>query len=96
MTDDSRLAALWALDEPPAHDPAFVFETLDRLARQRFRFRVARLALLFVAATAVCWAIAPSVEMSLQPDFVAVVIAAALGVALTAKYARDEGQAELM
>ena len=96
MTDDGRLAALWALDEPPAQDPAFVLATLDRLARQRFRLKVARLLPLFVATMAVCWAIAPSVEALLQSNGVEVVIAAAFGLALTAKYASDEGQPELM
>jgi hypothetical protein len=96
MTDDSRLAALWAFDEPPAQDPAFVLATLDRLARQRFRIKVAWLLPLFVATMAVCWAIAPSVEALLQSNSVEVVIAAAFGLALAAKYASDKGQPELM
>jgi hypothetical protein len=96
MTDDSRLAALWAFDEPPVQDPAFVLATLDRLARRRFRIRVARLVPLFVATMAVCWAITPLVEVFLQSSGVAVVIAAAFGLALTAKYASDAGQPELM
>ena len=96
MTDDGRLAALWALDEPPAQDRAFVLSTLDRLARRRFRIRVARLVPLFVATMAVCWAITPLVDAFLQSGGVAVVIAAAVGVALTAKYASNAGQPELM
>jgi hypothetical protein len=96
MTDDNRLAALWALDEPPAQDPAFVLATLERLTRRRFRTKVARLLLLFVATTAVCWAITPSVEALRLSDCIAVIIAAAFGVALAAKYAGDEGQPELM
>jgi len=96
MTDDSRLAALWALDEPPAQDPAFVLATLDRLARRRFRIRVARLVPLFVATIAVCWAIAPSVEAVLQSGGVAVAIAAAVGLALTAHYAGDAAHRQLM
>jgi hypothetical protein len=96
MTDDSRLAALWALDEPPARDPAFVLATLDRLARRRFRIRVARLVPPFVATMAVCWAIAPSVEALLQSGGVAVVIAATIGLALIRKYAGDARQPELM
>jgi hypothetical protein len=96
MTDDSRLAALWELDEPPAQDPAFVLATLDRLERRRFRMKVARLLPLFVATMAVCWAITPSVEALLQSNGVEVLIAAAFGLALTAKYASDAGQPELM
>lgn len=96
MTDDSRLAALWVLDEPPARDPAFVLATLDRLARRRFRIRVARLVPLFIATMAVCWAIAPSVEALLQSGGVAVVIAAAIGLALTAQYAGDAAHRQLM
>jgi hypothetical protein len=89
LTDDSHLASLWALDEPPAQDPAFVLATLDRLARRRFRVKVARLIPLFVATLAVCRAIAPSVEAVLQSNGVAVVIAAAIGFALAAKYASN-------
>jgi hypothetical protein len=96
MTEDSRLASLWALDEPPARDPAFVLATLDRLARRRFRTKVARLVPLFVATMAVCWAIAPSVEALLQSNSVAVVIAATIGLALAAKYASDAARPELM
>jgi hypothetical protein len=87
MTDDSRLAALWAFDEPPAQDPGFVLATLDRLARRRFRIRVARLVPLFIATMAVCWAITPMVDAFLQSGGVAAIIAAAFGLALTAKYA---------
>ena len=96
MTDDSRLATLWALDEPPAQDPAFVLTTLDRLARRRFRIRVARLVPLLVATLAVCWAIAPSVEAVLQSGGVAVSIAAAVGLALTTHYAGDAAHRQLM
>jgi hypothetical protein len=96
MTDDSRLAALWALDEPPAQDPAFVLATLDRLARRRFRTRVARLVPLLVATIAVCWAIAPSVEAVFQSGGVAIAIAAAVGLALTTHYAGDAAHRQLM
>jgi hypothetical protein len=96
MTDDSRLAALWALDQPPARDQAFVLATLDRLARRRFRIRVARLVPLFVATMAVCWAIAPSVDALLQSGGVAVMIAAALGLALTAHYAGEVAHRQSM
>lgn len=96
MTDDSHLASLWALDEPPALDPAFVLATLDRLARRRFRVKVARLIPLLVATMAVSWAIAPSVEAVLQSNGVAVAIAAAIGFALAAKYASNAAQPELM
>jgi hypothetical protein len=96
MTEDSRLASLWALDEPPAQDPAFVLATLDRLARRRFRIRVARLVPLFVATMAACWAITPLVDALLQSGGVAVVVAAAIGLALAAKCASDSARPELM
>jgi hypothetical protein len=96
MTDDSRLAALWALDEPPAQDPAFVLATLDRLARRRFHMKVAWLLPLFVATMAVFWASAPSVEALLQSGGVEVGIAAAFGLALAAKYVNDKRQPGLM
>jgi hypothetical protein len=50
----------------------------------------------FVATMAVCWAIAPSVDALLQSNSVAVVIAAAIGLALAAKYASDAARPELM
>ena len=84
MSDDSRLAALWDLDEPPMQDPAFVLATLERLARRRFRMNVARLLPPLIATIAVCWGIAPSVEVLLQSGYVAVVIAALSGAAIAA------------
>ena len=93
MTDDS-LAALWALDQPPAQDPAFVLAVLDRLARRRFRIRVVRLVPPLVATIAVCWAIAPSVDAVLGSGGVAV--ATAIGLALTAQYAGDVAHRQLM
>jgi hypothetical protein len=96
MTDDSRLIALWALDEPPAHDPAFVLTTLDRLARRRFRAEIARLLALVVAATAVCWAVAPAVETLVQSSGLAVAITAAFGLALAAARVGDDGRPGLI
>ena len=96
MTDDTRLASLFALDEPPAQDPAFVLATLDRLARRRFRMKVAHLVPLFIATIAGCWAIAPSVEALLQSSSVMVVIATAIGLALAVKYASGAAQPKLM
>jgi hypothetical protein len=96
MTDDSRLAALWVLDEPPTQDSAFVLATLDRLARRRFRIRFARLIPLFVATMAVCWAITPLVEAFLESGGVAVLIAAAFGLAIAAKHASASRQPALM
>ena len=87
MMDDDRLAALWALDEPPARDPAFVLAVLDRLARRRFRVKVAQLVPLLVATMVVCWVIAPSIDALLQSDGAALVIAAAFGLALAVRYA---------
>jgi hypothetical protein len=90
MMDDDRLAALWALDEPPARDSAFVLAVLDRLARRRFRTKVVRLVPLFIATIVVCWAIAPSIDGLLQSDGAVLVIAAAFGLALAARYASGQ------
>jgi hypothetical protein len=87
MMDDISLAALWELDEPPGRDPAFVLAVLDRLERRRFRIKVARLAPLLIATIVGCSAIAPSVDALLQSDGAALIIAAAFGLALAAKYA---------
>jgi hypothetical protein len=62
MTDaDQLLSALWAEDEPPARDPAFVAATLQAVARRRFQRQLLALAPTTVAAAAVAWSAAPFV-----------------------------------
>jgi len=57
---DTALAALWARDEPPARDPAFVRATLARVGRRRLIHELLDYAALGVPALAILWAAWPS------------------------------------
>ncbi len=59
---DRLLAELWAQDEPPELDPAFVVQVMGRAARRRFWLGLAALAPVVVAASAVLWALAPMLQ----------------------------------
>jgi hypothetical protein len=80
MTDpDTLLAGLWAEDEPPARDPAFVAATMQAAARRRFRRQLLALAPTTVAAAAVAWSAAPFVTRifaQFDPSIVGPAIAA--------------------
>lgn len=59
MSDDSRLQALWALDEPPARDPAFEFAVMERVLRRRLWIDMAALAPIIAGAGVVLWSLMP-------------------------------------
>jgi hypothetical protein len=60
MTElDQRLAALWAADDPPAADPAFVIAVMERAERRRLALDIASLVAPTVGGAAVLWAAAP-------------------------------------
>jgi hypothetical protein len=84
MSSDTRLSELWALDVPPARDPAFVHATLARLVRRRFWMDVAHLVPMTIAFGVVCGVVAPALE-SLPPsgdlDGALAVLAAGLALA---------------
>ena len=68
MTDPDRLLKnLWAEDEPPARDAAFVIAVMETAARRRLLWRVLALAPLAAAAGAVLWALGPVIGGSLGP-----------------------------
>ena len=68
MTDPDRLlAGLWAEDEAPARDPAFVLTVMQTAARRRLLLRLLALAPLTAAASAVLWALGPVISGSLGP-----------------------------
>jgi len=60
MTElDQRLQSLWAADEPPAADPAFVLAVMERAERRRLTLDIASLVAPTVGGAAVLWASAP-------------------------------------
>jgi hypothetical protein len=65
---DDRLKALFALDEPPARDPAFSTTVMEQVMRQRFREDVAILSGVSVVGGGALWLVWPT----LQPALVAV------------------------
>jgi hypothetical protein len=66
---DTLLADLWAQDEPPARDPAFVLAAMERIEQRRFWLGLLSLAPPTLAASLILWALAPvlGVLMSALP-----------------------------
>lgn len=60
--DDARLSAFFAASEPPARDPAFTAAVMEAVARDRFRWEMAQLALFSLVGGAILWAVWPSLE----------------------------------
>ena len=60
MSDpDALLADLWAADEPPEHDHAFVIAAMERVERRRFQVNLVLLAVAVAIIGVVAWAVAP-------------------------------------
>src|SRR5258708_6889362 len=96
MGNDARLKELWAFDEPPVHDPAFVLATLARIAQRRFWADTVTLATLVIATAVIFWAVAPAVEIFVQSGLAETdrYILSALGLVLTAVLVTDKWQPE--
>src|SRR5690242_8178717 len=80
---DDRLKALFALDEPPARDPAFSTAVMEQLMRRRFLEDVGVLSLATVAGGVALWILWPVLEpmlVTLSRGFAPAVGAVALGV----------------
>ena len=61
MTDaDDRLKVLFAMDEPPARDPAFSTAVMAEIARRRFLVDVAMLSGVSLLGALVMWAAWPA------------------------------------
>ena len=69
---EQLLAALWAVDEAPTRDPAFVFAVMEVVARRRFRLGVLALVPAAAAASAGLWALGPVIHAALEPMLAAV------------------------
>jgi len=59
---EARLRAAFAADEPPARDYVFTAEVMQRVARRRLQISLLMLAPPMLAAMAVLWSVAPTVE----------------------------------
>ena len=68
MSDDDRLKALFAYDEPPQRDPAFSSAVMAEVMRRRFLADVAVLSGVSALGGTALWALWPS----LQPALVAI------------------------
>jgi hypothetical protein len=86
MSDDSRLQALWALDEPPARDVAFELAVMARALRRRLWADIAALTPIVAGAAVVLWSLTPllgSLDQFAVADTETLVgLAVSLGVAL--------------
>jgi hypothetical protein len=61
--EDRRLAELWAADEPPARDPAFVLVSMERIERHKLWMNILALVPVTLGVTLLLWALAPVIEM---------------------------------
>ncbi|MFL5295903.1 MAG: hypothetical protein ACJ798_05925 [Phenylobacterium sp.] len=80
---DDRLKALFALDEPPARDPAFSTAVLERMMRRRFQEEVLMLCGVTILGAVGLWVIWPVLEpalVTLSQGFAPALGAVALGV----------------
>jgi hypothetical protein len=93
MTDDeARLAAFFAISEPPARDYAFTAEVMQRLARRKLSADIAALSAASLAGAAVLWGLWPILSPALRelshglaPAAAAVLTVMGLGVAVTGR-----------
>jgi len=79
---DDRLRALWALDAPPARDPAFEAAVAVRIERRRLWQTVLELCAIAVAGLTGGWAAWPLVAAWLVPIAPWLAVAAAVGLAV--------------
>ena len=56
---EGLLTELWAQDEPPARDPAFVLAAMEKVERRRFLMGVLALAPVAAIASLLLWALGP-------------------------------------
>ncbi|CAN5409065.1 hypothetical protein BH10PSE1_BH10PSE1_22200 [soil metagenome] len=84
MTPEQKMAALFAADEAPASDVAFVAEVAGRIAFRRAVATVLAMVPWVIATTAILWVLAPvavplvsGLETALSPVLGGVALAAA-------------------
>jgi len=83
MTDpETRLAALWAADEPPARDAGFETAVAVRIVRVRWRQTILELFVLVLAGFVVGWAAWPFVAADVDTIGPWLAVAAAVGLAI--------------
>jgi hypothetical protein len=59
MTPEQKMAALFAVETPPARDFAFEVRMAQRIATRRFQARIAAMIPLTIAAAAILWGLQP-------------------------------------
>ena len=86
MSDsDDTLKALFALDQPPQRDPAFMLELAHRMHQRRLWLDLAGSIPWFVAASAILWVMTPWLQMIGRPAAAGLaMLAPAAGLALGA------------
>lgn len=92
---DALLAELWAADEPPERDPAFVIAAMERVERRRLWMRLLVLLVLTLVGGVVSWALAPMLAMMGQlvhPQDLVVYAAAGLMALFLWSWASDRLQ----
>lgn len=80
---DDRLKALFALDDPPARDPAFSAAVMEQLMRRRFLEDVAFLSVATVAggvALAILWPVLEPMLVTVSRGFAPAIGVLAIGV----------------
>jgi hypothetical protein len=96
MSDDDRLKALFAYDEPPPRDPAFSAAVMAEVMRRRFLADVAVLSGVSALGGTALWALWPSLQpalvaisQGLAPAIVAGTLVVCAGVILTGRHAGE-------
>jgi len=96
MSDaDALLADLWAVDEPPERDPAFVIAAMERIEQRRLWSKLLVLAAMTALVGLIAWAVAPVLAMIgqvLTPDAVLPYAGAALMALFLWSWASDRLQ----
>ncbi len=83
MTDpETRLAAIWAADDPPARDAGFQTAVTERIVRRRWLQTVLEFCVLALAGFVVGWAAWPFVAADLNQIGPWLAVAAAVGLAV--------------
>ncbi|MFN3522421.1 MAG: hypothetical protein ACK4YQ_09245 [Phenylobacterium sp.] len=95
---DERMRRLFAEDEPPARDPAFVARVAEAAARRRLRGELAMLALASLAAAGGLYVFSPvltpaveALARQLAPVAAGLVLAAAASALVTGRFSLGLG-----
>ena len=80
---DDKLKALFALDQPPQRDPAFMLELAHKMHQRRLWLELAGRIPWFITASAILWVLSPWLQMISHPAAAGLaMLAPAAGLAL--------------